>query len=577
MKKPTFALIFSAFLLTIGACKTTENSAQKAQTIASDDHLRALQLGEAIVQDLRQDNPKSENQVWFQSKMHLSQDWLLESPEGYWGQTADSLPKNLGCKAEDANCDAEFLRPLCNADSDCSPYNTRCQVLEASVSKPGQTAKKMCLGSGDQLLNRYYRAMVSAKTHLDITTLAMPTGRFYPMLVNALSYLSHQQPSPTIRLLTAGRTSRQFNILNPPQTIIAEIVAEMRKAGADLGRLRLDLGYLATGGLSWNHSKIVIADGKLVISGGHNLYDPDYLEDHPVFDASLEFKGPAAAGVQKFVNLLWSHVASISWGKFPYERSSDLLKKTGWTQISPPTMPPEAAGEINMIGVGRMEGYGESPSDTAFISMLDHAKASVYLVQQDIFSKIPLPVVPDIQQKFNLGESVALPALVKAILRGVQIKIVQTDQVGDGADGYGMMDAQEAQAFIVESLLKEAQKQGVKPADGQSLTQYLCSMFEIAPWRFTASERRWGDNKRKIGSHPKIIIIDQAIFYLGSHNFYPANLQEFGVIVTDHGVTRELLTNYWDKVWSASAPDRIGCDRPDQELLPKPGMFGKSR
>jgi phosphatidylserine/phosphatidylglycerophosphate/cardiolipin synthase-like enzyme len=209
--------------------------------------------------------------------------------------------------------------------------------------------------------------------------------------------------------------------------------------------------------------------------------------------------------------------------------------------------------------------------------MLDHAKASVYLAQEDIFSKIPLPIVPDIQQKFNLGDSAALPALVKAILRGVQIKIVQTDQVGDGADGYGMMDAQEAQAYIIESLLKEARKQGVKPTDGQSLTQYLCSMFEIAPWRFTASERLWGDNKRKIGSHPKIIIVDRAVFYLGSHNFYPASLQEFGVIVTDDGVTRELLTNYWDKLWSASAPDRIGCDRPDQELLPKPGMFGKSR
>ena len=40
--------------------------------------------------------------------------------------------------------------------------------------------------------------------------------------------------------------------------------------------------------------------------------------------------------------------------------------------------------------------------------------------------------------------------------------------------------------------------------------------------------------------------VDDRVFYVGSDNVYPVNLQEFGYIVDDRKAAAELLEAYWN-------------------------------
>ncbi|RZA13830.1 MAG: phosphatidylserine/phosphatidylglycerophosphate/cardiolipin synthase family protein, partial [Proteobacteria bacterium] len=458
MKLHFLLKILSVGLL-LASCKSTGHKSSEFSSIEVSGS--ASTLHQLIVADLQKGFPSSKGTVWFESKMQLSPEWLVESPKDIWGRAEETLPKDVECKAGAANCDKQFTRYLCSTDSDCANHNTSCLPLEASVAKAGQAPRKMCLGASDSLLDRFYRVITSADKHLDITTLSLPTGRFYPMLVNALATLSHKNPVPTIRILTAGKASKSFNALNQPQDQVNALAADISKAGGKMDTLRIDFGFLSSmSALSWNHSKIIIADSNRVLQGGHNFYDPDYLEDHPVFDLSMEFAGPAATGVQSFVNNLWSigKLSLAPFGRYPYKGGLDVLKPSSWAPMEVPSLQPTTRGQISMIGVGRLGSFGDNASDLAFLSLIRNAKRSIYIAQEDIFSKIPLTGVKDVQKLLKMNQSAALPTLVDAILDGKTVRIAQTDQAGDGLDGYGMMNAPEAQTYIVAALVNRAKE-----------------------------------------------------------------------------------------------------------------------
>ena len=292
--RPICVLILSLTFASSG-CKTPSHLSA-ATDLNSTKGARASDLEAALVKDLHAANRGSMGTAWFQSTVHLAPDWLIDSPSGYWGRDVATLPVNLGCSRSSPGCDSQFSRRLCTKDEDCAPYQTTCQVLSASVYKPGDQPRRMCLGSGDQLMNRFYSVMVSAQKHLEITTLSNPTWRFWNMMVNAITYLSLKDPAPTIRILLSGRNSNKLNSEYPVQPLLDEITNEVKRLGGNMNALHIDVGYLANGWVSWNHAKIVLADTDRAIVGGHNMWDPDYLEDHPVFDASMEYAGEAAAG-----------------------------------------------------------------------------------------------------------------------------------------------------------------------------------------------------------------------------------------------------------------------------------------
>ncbi len=184
----------------------------------------AEDLFQLVVDGLKAKHQSAENHTWFTSKALIEGDWIAYSPKGYWGKDATNLPKGYDCKSGNTGCDPVFERKLCSADSECADSHTQCQELLASVAKPGELPKKMCLGSGDKVIDDYYSVMVKTEKHLEISSLTLPSGRFRKAMINAFAYLSHKNPETSIRMLLSSTDGITPNILNPSSKIMGQIL-----------------------------------------------------------------------------------------------------------------------------------------------------------------------------------------------------------------------------------------------------------------------------------------------------------------------------------------------------------------
>jgi phosphatidylserine/phosphatidylglycerophosphate/cardiolipin synthase-like enzyme len=81
----------------------------------------------------------------------------------------------------------------------------------------------------------------------------------------------------------------------------------------------------------------------------------------------------------------------------------------------------------------------------------------------------------------------------------------------------------------------------------------LCSHLHVAALRQGADDT-WPSGAT-FANHAKLAIADDATFYLGSQNWYPANLVELGFIVDDAAATQQLRDGYFTKAWTESARD----------------------
>ena len=86
----------------------------------------------------------------------------------------------------------------------------------------------------------------------------------------------------------------------------------------------------------------------------------------------------------------------------------------------------------------------------------------------------------------------------------------------------------------------------------------FCEKLSLAPLRFDTAMATW-ENGKPMNNHSKLIVIDEASFYIGSQNIYYANLQEHGLIVNDEAATQHLLEHYWDPLWENSRPASTDC------------------
>ncbi|MDD1444378.1 phospholipase D-like domain-containing protein, partial [Dolichospermum sp. ST_sed3] len=192
--------------------------------------------------------------------------------------------------------------------------------------------------------------------------------------------------------------------------------------------------------------------------------------------------------------------------------------------------------------------YGNNSSDDAIRALIDAAEQEIIFSQQDMFNMTVLPI----------GHSYALDQLVNALLRGVKIKVLQSDSTGNPVDGYGMLPAEKAYAGLVNTIEIRANRAKFQPANNQNLREYICQQIDYAAHRYSANWATWPDGA-KIGNHAKMIIVDRSAFSIGSQNFYPSNLQEMTVAVFDQVAADYLIKNYWDFAWKASAPGKIAC------------------
>jgi hypothetical protein len=489
----------------------------------------------SIVGELKMKHFNAENISWFESRGNFEGDWVAQSPKNYWKKDASTLPAGYACKAEDSGCDAQFLRKICSSAMDCASTHTSCVALKASITKEGGTAKSMCLGSGDVLMDDYYYTLTKAKNHLEISSLTFPNGNFRKVLVNALSVLSHRPTSPTIRMIFSSLDGISPNFLNKPDKVLDTLLKEVSAVGGNTANLKINLAYLSDKKVSWNHAKIVLADSYHVLQGGHNFLDPDYLKESPIFDLSMHGSGSVGYGVQKFVNALWAHANPVASNLKNDER------------IVPPFVTDPNEGTARVIGMGRLGSFGDLASDDGFIALLNATKKNVYFAQQDMFNDIV---------KLGAKPSLALPALIDAVFRGVTVKVAQSSSTK--FLGYGMIAPEKAFELLLDAITKEAENKKFVPPGGVSLREYLCRQIEYAPLLFNSAVTVW-PNGEQIGVHPKLIIADETSFYMGSQNFYPSDLQEFGLLVSDTKATKELIANYWGPIWEESQKKKVAC------------------
>lgn len=514
---------------------TTASNGQPSTTSPAEVDTAAEAMHASIVEELKLKHATFENQSWFESRAKIEGDWIAYSPKNYWKKDIHTLPAGYDCKRGGMGCDPQFERKICTSDLDCAASHTQCIPLQASVNKVGGLATAMCLGSGDAMLNDYYLALTKAQKHLEITSLTVPSGRFRQALVNALAILSQRATPPTIRMLFSSLDGFSPNFLNKPDKILDEILKEVTAVGGKADSLKINFGYLSDKKTSWNHAKIVLADSQYLLEGGHNMLDPDYVKEQPIFDLSMHASGSLGIGVQNFVNMLWSKADPVASNLKNSER------------IVPPVLPDSKEGDIRVIGMGRMGKLGDLASDDGISALLKASKKSIYFAQQDMFNDI---------LKLGPKPSYALPALVDAVLRGVSVKVVQSSSTV--FLGYGMVAPDVAQGLLLDAITKEAKARKFVPAGGLTLRQYLCRQVEYAPLLFNSVLSKW-PNGDAIGVHPKLIIADETSFYMGSQNFYPADLQEFGLLVSDTKTTGQLLTTFWNPIWEESQPKKVAC------------------
>lgn len=514
---------------------------------------RAWEIHDEVLKVLESKHADSKDRLWFDSLAEMESDWVVQSPENYWDREPDTLPINLTCTPGSKGCDTVFPRAVCEKDDDCKDLKTTCKTLEASKS-PTTPARKMCLGSGDSLLERYYRVMTSAEKQLEITTLSMPLGSFRSMLVNALAALATKPEPPLVRLLVSGQDVVNLNVLQQPTKVLATLWTEISAAaGRDVsGAMQLEFGNLSKKKLqagspiplyAWNHSKIVIADQTRMISGGHNLWDPDYTRDDPVFDISMQVSGPIAKASKAFVSDLWRVVDK--------ERAPNANAKDKW--LNPPELPGSTNGRHKVIGVGRLGFVGTNPSDDAINTLIRSSTSTLHIAVQDFFQT----TAGNLGALIYAGEPFVADALAEAIMKGVQVQIVQSDDT-PGLVSYVMLKPRDTFPRLIDLLVKKAEALPEGKAMGQKLRSYICDHVEYAPWRFREGSSKWA-NKKEIAAHTKLVIADDSAFYLGSHNLYPADLQEYGLIVSDAELTQALEKQHWELLWKNSKAETFKC------------------
>lgn len=529
-------IVLSTMLLGLWGCgNSTESSLS-----STDDELvkRSHEIFEEIVTKLNVSFPLEKGSIWSPTKITLASDWIVQGPDKLWGVTADQIPTTLDCDPNAWDCDKDFKRQLCEVDSDCQAATTECLPLEASVSQPGQSATKMCLGMGDDILDRFYKNLTLAQQELDLVSLAPPSGRFHTAMINALSLLSQRESVPHIRMLFSGNTSGLAALVST-DSVLKKIMKDVEtKAPSSFQNLRLNLAWLANIKLSWNHTKVIVADGSTALMGGHNFWDDRYLSDRRIFDLSMEYRGDGASKARDFVNTLWAAVGAKKFSSFPAE--------TG--RLPNFTLRSFDQGSVETISVGRMGAFGANVSEKAIQFLIDSAKTSVSLTQQDVFNLVPV--------NLPLFRTFAFDSIINAAARGVQINVVLSNQ--HAYDGYSTLNDKVEYKIFVDALTETLRKgQGLSKPEAQAIA---CERLAFAPFRFSRHVAYWPSKMdEQPGLHSKFVMVDDAAFYIGSHNLYPADLQEFGNIVTDALATKDIREQYWDKIWAESQTVRMEC------------------
>lgn len=492
----------------------------------------------------------------------LPRDWIVQTPDvwGRPGATVGWFP--LQCSG---NCEPDFELPFCSRDSDCAAPGATCGRLDALSAVPALAGKKLCLGHSDARVDRYYEVVAGARQAVDITVLQPPPDvRFLAALRNGITALARSHRPVTVRILV-GEYPPDFT---DAKALLGQLVRNAN--GVSGARLTVYAAAMESCGgtpdcdsFSWNHSKIVAADGRTALVGGINQWTKDYLLDQPVHDLSMELHGGGAAAAHRFADALWEFVCDHHDGKpgaasaFVYRSDVGGIGPGCQERIWLPR-PAPGPGHVAVLATARLASGittdFANQDDLARDLLFTAARHSIVAAQQDIGFILP-------GKPATLYPELTLRDWAEFLLAGRgDVYLVLSNYGAEGAGKSGYSNGIKLED-VAKKFLAVVQATGKLPlADA---VDTVCRHFHLAPLRF-GTDATWPGGY-PIAQHSKFWMVDDRYFYIGSDNLYPVDLQEFGYIIDDRAAAAELRRNYWDRLWhwsreaAISGDDAPGC------------------
>lgn len=423
----------------------------------------------------------------------------------------------------------------------------KCSWILQTPNIWGVPAKNVKPNAGRHVLDEMTDAIRNAETFVDITTLSEVTldsmitsGEFTREIIAAIRSLAENNKTVTIRIM--GGTAPIVPYTSA-RKLLKAIVAEV--GPIKTGKLKIYVAAQKVADLSWNHSKIIAVDGSRAIIGGQNLWDV-YLGPTPIHDLNVQLQGSSALSMHQFIDTLWGNVcASVN----PLYAGRPYYWESGAKDITRACLPKSGvknvpdSGDVWVLAAGRLgTGPKIAADDVAMLSAFDMAKDSIYISQQSLY----VPPFVGFWEK-------AVTKLGDALARGVKIYYVQSNPLTPDYSGATLK-------VIGDHLRAAARRSKNNNRTNKELNALLCKNLNLAELRFNNTDDTWPDargNKRFFGNHAKFFMIDDLLFYVGSRNLYRADLQEFGVFMSDATAVANIKANYWDPLWNFSKRTRV--------------------
>lgn len=361
---------------------------------------------------------------------------------------------------------------------------------------------------------------------------------------------------------------------------------------------------------TWNHSKIVAADGCRAITGGHNMNaEGSYTKFPVIHDLSVEVRGNGALLAHYFASSLWEkgeETGFLDGSAFDWDRGdfvafgrpspvsvgvdaakglapgSDSIGER-WGALGDDYAPADAVmgigrwGDVRAYGVlgsgvqqrvevGVDHGYHYC-SDHVKRLLIREAQSSIRISQQDLVSPNKIVGYADSYHDtcFELGKRLHTA-------RPVDIDVVLSSRYALDADGapYSYGDSPREAAAKISAAAQAAG--GVH--DGNSCVVSPLTFCDVTGVR-NHEDYIWPDAWRGFGgfvkghvmqshtwwkptygfgpgNHAKAFMIDDELVLIGSDNMYPSPLAEFSFIIEGRAAVDMFKQEYWTPLWDYS-------------------------
>lgn len=519
------------------------------------------------------------------SNNYLSNQWLIQTP-GLWGKNMSTYNAGFNPSAG-YTMDKDFYIPTCKTSGDCNGYSV-CSVPDYTADIKGNK-KSLCTTSADTILSSIYRTITSANRSVDIVTLQpghliesiFTTEAFTSTIKNALISLAKKTirtgNSIQVRFMQGGflpitseinqdnaneENKRLEQLKWSQNTYLSNIVNALPKdnhLNISVGTMRsCQNGIVPCGNddmqkdpyldFAWNHGKIIDVDGETLITGGHNLWGQDYLQKDPVNDLSIEISGPIVVGATSYANAIWNYTCknqgtlsnlfyTYKNGKYSSTCLPNISTKQKSNYHSYKSNIPVSAMSVAKLNNNVLKNDADQ-SEISRVYAFNSARKSIKITQQALFVKgvgdvISRPILHPLVTK----DGTVMEALSNALSKGVSVYIVTSSL---GGSGY----SSNVDLKYIWDYLKTLLRVKHHMTNDQA-NNVLSTSLHLG---FISYDGKTINDK----SHNKVWIVDDKVFYIGSHNIYASSLQQFGVIIDSNIAAKLLETKLWNPLWNYS-------------------------